>query len=268
MEIKHLENNSFPDSFYAISGTGKPVFFIHGFAEDHTIWNAVVREVCANYLCIIPFLPGCGHSALTSGEINMELLADFVYAILKQEHLESVAIFGHSMGGYISLALAEKHPRVFKLLSLVHSSAFADSPEKKQTRMDAVRHIQQHGKDAFIQLLIPKLYAEQTGHLENEKKRHREMAMQYSDEAIIKFYIAMANRRDQSKTLKDLHIPVQIITGDEDASLPLDQAIQQSQLSNVTKLDIFPQTGHTSYYEKPEALKKCIIDFLNDFYNI
>ena len=43
-------------------------------------------------------------------------------------------MIGHSMGGYITLAFAEKFPEKLKGLGLFHSTAYADSEEKKVGR--------------------------------------------------------------------------------------------------------------------------------------
>ena len=48
----------------------------------------------------------------------MELMAEAVHAVLKSERLRKVVIIGHSMGGYVGLAFAEKYPDMMKGLSL------------------------------------------------------------------------------------------------------------------------------------------------------
>jgi pimeloyl-ACP methyl ester carboxylesterase len=46
-------------------------------------------------------------------------------------------MLGHSMGGYITLAFAEKYPSLLTAFGLIHSTAFADSEEKKKTAKKA-----------------------------------------------------------------------------------------------------------------------------------
>ena len=48
-------------------------------------------------------------------------------------------MLGHSMGGYITLAFAEKYPEKLKAFGFVQSTAFADSEEKKQTRLRGIQ---------------------------------------------------------------------------------------------------------------------------------
>ena len=49
-----------------------------------------------------------------------------------------VIMIGHSMGGYITLAFAEKYPDLLTGFGLFHSTAFPDTEEKKATRRAAL----------------------------------------------------------------------------------------------------------------------------------
>ena len=57
---------------------------------------------------IIPDLPGSGSSQLCDEEMSMELLADFVFEIAAQENFQKIILLGYSMGGYLTMAFAEK----------------------------------------------------------------------------------------------------------------------------------------------------------------
>jgi pimeloyl-ACP methyl ester carboxylesterase len=60
-----------------------------------------------------------------------------------------ITMIGHSMGGYITLAFAEEYPQYLDSFGLFHSSAFADSEEKKAIRTKAIDFINDKGPDAF-----------------------------------------------------------------------------------------------------------------------
>jgi pimeloyl-ACP methyl ester carboxylesterase len=64
--------------------------------------------------------------------------ADCIHALLRHENISSCIMLGHSMGGYITLAFAEKYPLLLTGLGLIHSTAFADSEEKKKNRARAL----------------------------------------------------------------------------------------------------------------------------------
>ena len=136
------------DLFYHDSGEGEVVVLIHGFAEDREIWSGITAAL-TDYRVIVPDLPGSGASAL-SQPLSIESMAEAVTEILKSADIQQAVIIGHSMGGYIALAIAEKHAEMMKALGLFHSSAFADSEEKKNTRRKNIQFIRSHGSYEFL----------------------------------------------------------------------------------------------------------------------
>ena len=67
-------------------------------------------------------------------------------------------IIGHSMGGYITLAFAEKYPEYLNSFGLFHSTAYADTIEKKNTRMKGIEFINRHGAFEFLKTVVPNLF--------------------------------------------------------------------------------------------------------------
>src|SRR6187551_3701700 len=106
---------------YYTYGTGKPVMLIHGFGETAEVWKNQIEFLRDKFYLIIPELPGSGSDIID--DMSMEGIAEVMKEILAQEKIESSIIIGHSMGGYILLALAEKYPGLIKALGLFHSSA-------------------------------------------------------------------------------------------------------------------------------------------------
>jgi pimeloyl-ACP methyl ester carboxylesterase len=53
--------------FYRVEGKGRPVFLLHGFAEDGRIWEKQINALKEDNLLIIPDLPGSGQSEMLDG---------------------------------------------------------------------------------------------------------------------------------------------------------------------------------------------------------
>lgn len=120
--------------FYTDEGSGETIVLVHGFCEDGSIWNDFKKSLSKNFRVIVPDLPGYRKSTLPQHPLTIEWMADFVHAILEKGNVSNPIIIGHSMGGYITIALTEKHPNLPQKIGLFHSHAFADDEEKKKGR--------------------------------------------------------------------------------------------------------------------------------------
>ena len=80
---------------------------VHGFGEDHRVWDFQAAQLQKRFMLILPDLPGSGASQLNE-DVSMENLAECLHAILHEEKLDSIVMLGHRMGGYVTLAFVEK----------------------------------------------------------------------------------------------------------------------------------------------------------------
>lgn len=251
---------------YKIIGEGLTVILIHGFPQDGNMWQVIAPSLVQNARLIIPDLPGVGDSSLDvePSTLTMELLAECIYDICVAESIEKVVLVGHSMGGYVALAFAEKFSDMLAGLSLVHSSALADASEKIELRRKSIQIISKGGKKIFLQQMFPTLFGEsfkinQAERLENMISE----AINVKEESLVAFYHAIMNRVDRTSTLKSAQFPVQWIIGKEDHLVPMMVALQQSRLSMVTFVSLFSDCGHMSMLEQPEKLSIELKDFFN-----
>ena len=251
---------------YKTYGSGKGVVFIHGFGEDSSIWDEQVNFLQAHCRLLVPDLPGSGQSALLQQEpIGVEEYADCINALLNQEQVDSFILLGHSMGGYITLAFAEKYAGKLKGFGLVHSTAFADSEEKKASRQQGIRMINEYGAFAFLKNILPNLFSKdfKTNQLQKVTALV-EKSEAFSSKSLIQYYTAMMNRADRTAVLKNAVVPVLFVMGTEDTAAPLDDLLQQVTLPNMTHLHILENVGHMSMLEAPDELNNFLLKFINN----
>ena len=81
----------------------------------------------------------------------MENMAEVIKAICDEEGISRFALIGHSLGGYISLAFAEKYPDLLAGLGLFHSTAFPDDDKSAWgNRAKAIEAIKKNGAFEFL----------------------------------------------------------------------------------------------------------------------
>ena len=237
-------------------GEGQPILLLHGFMEDGSIWDRQVDYLKRGFRLLIPDLPGSGGSSLLPGETSMEDMADYVKAILDAEGIERCVMIGHSMGGYIALAFAEKFPDRLRAFGLFHSSAYPDSEGKKTIRRKSIEFIRKHGAPEFIRQSIPNLFAE------HYREEHPEIVAGLIDRhagfnpgSLIYYYNAMIDRPDRTQILKDFPGPVLFIIGDRDNAIPLADSLQQSHIPGLSYIHILENCGHVGMLEKSSSCK-------------
>ncbi|MDE3251567.1 MAG: alpha/beta hydrolase [Bacteroidota bacterium] len=263
---------------YRIIGEGKPVVLLHGFGETGHIWDeqiAFLKDFCC---LLIPDLPGSGASSLLrqkakvkiqkegsgSNDILMEDYADCIQALLLHQNIESCIMLGHSMGGYITLAFAEKYPGFLSAFGLIHSTAFADTDEKKKNRERGIALIAEFGAYAFLKNTTPNLFAERFKQKCPEKiNKLIEEGKAFTSEALQQYYRAMMLRPDRTHVLKGNPLPVIFVMGTEDIAAPMEDVLKQVSLPNISYIYVLPDTGHMGMWEAADELNRQLLAFIN-----
>ena len=253
--------------FYRVEGNGFPVVLLHGFGEDGTIWENLVAVLGKEYQVIVPDLPGSGASETVAiaEAATIEFYANALLAIVQHANIDRCILLGHSMGGYITLCFAEHYPQYLAAFGLIHSTAFADSEEKKQVRQRGIELIGSYGPFAFLKTTIPNLFGQQfkqqqPGAVDEliEKGKH------FTATALQQYYAAMMHRPDRTVILRNSGLPVLFVLGTEDVAAPLQDVMQQVHLPGVSYVHILEQTGHMGMLEQPEQLNQAVAGFVRD----
>jgi pimeloyl-ACP methyl ester carboxylesterase len=246
---------------YRVSGRGPAIVLLHGFGEDGSVWRNQF-DLFPQHCLVIPDLPGSGKSDLLDN-VSMESLARSVVAVLDAEEIEQCILIGHSMGGYITLAFADHHHERLNGLGLFHSSAYADSEEKKETRRKGIQFIQRYGGPEFLKTTIPNLYGPVS---KNERKElieeHLLSGHNFSAEALVSYYEAMIARPDRTHLLSMTHLPVLFMVGRHDTAVPFEDAMRQSHLPRLSYIHILEGSGHMGMVEEPEESNKALLSYI------
>ncbi|OQY92958.1 MAG: alpha/beta hydrolase [Sphingobacteriales bacterium UTBCD1] len=248
---------------YKISGTGNTAVLIHGFGEDGSIWKRQAGYLKDQFHLIIPDLPGSGTSGLISN-ISIEGMADMVNAILDNENISDCTVIGHSMGGYITLAFAEKYSSVLNGFGLFHSTSYADSEEKKANRRKSIEFIKQHGSFEFLKNITPNLFSPDSNKRFKKEINEFITSLRYfTPEALIAYYEAMIKRPDRSAQLTESPVPVLFVIGQYDTVIPINDLLQQSHLPSKAFIHILSESGHMGMMEESGKSNSVLENFLN-----
>lgn len=248
--------------FYTQKGKGKAVILLHGFLENHTIWEKFAEELSTTHRVITPDLAGHGKTPCFSEAHPMEMMAEGIFEILQAEKIKDCILVGHSMGGYVSLAFAEKYPDQVKGIVLMNSTAAADSIEKQKNREKAIRVVTANKAD-FIKVAIPNLFSARNRQTQTESiNQIVEKALLTPLCGIVAASRAMKIRKDRINLLTRLDVPKLYICGAEDTLIPTDEISQQAELVKANYQIV--EGGHMSYLESPHQTLSILKTFLNE----
>lgn len=238
-----------------MNATPPTLCLIHGHGFDATIWDDMVSHLPTNLVIIRPDI------SRETAYTTIDAYAEHVYAQLQRSDVTDVVLVGHSMGGYVALALAERYPDVVRGLVLFHSTAYADDDERRAARQETLAELERTGSSAFIEKTMPKVVADgfpQT-RIEALITRYRTLPA----EALSAGMKAIAGRPDRTQVLRNATFPILLLLGKQDQLISYEKNVQLASQSSRIDLISLDDSGHLSMVEQPAEAAQALTRWLN-----
>lgn len=257
--IMILEYKNIP-IYYSDQGKGKVVVLLHGFLETSSMWSDLVGEIETHHRIISIDLLGHGRTGCLGYIHTMEMMADAVVFVLDHLDIKTSVFIGHSMGGYVALALADAFPEKIHGLCLLNSTPFADSTERQINRDRAIKVVKKNHRN-FIRMSIVNLFspdnrAQFVGEIETIMLEAMEMPVQ----GIVAALEGMKIRKDRSDILNELEACKMIVLGCKDPVLEFDSLSEQLEELELEVVELLG--GHMSHIEDKYELTYIIKRFI------
>lgn len=242
------------------------LLFIHGFNGNKDNWNLLSAKLCKHYHIIALDLPSQGENPIDMDRnYTLSDQAESLYKITQALKLQKFILFGHSMGGGVSLYFTLKHPQNVKKLVLIDAVGAFTHKSFLQKRLEAgapnpllnICTTQQY-RD-FISLTMEKppfipdfLYAYMA---EIECKRSA------IDRKIFNQILTQAQLGTQ---LRQIVVKTLILWGRADRIISVKDSFTFRDLIPDSRLVIFDGIGHAPILEDAKAVAKRVIDFIDN----
>ncbi|MDO5978522.1 alpha/beta fold hydrolase [Flavivirga spongiicola] len=248
--------------FYTDKGKGNAIVLLHGFLENVSMWDTFIPTLSKKNRVICIDLLGHGKTECLGYIHTMELMAEIVQAILKHLKIRRSTFIGHSMGGYVALAYAEKNPDALKGLCLMNSTASADTLEKKKNRDRAIIAVKQNHK-RFIRMAISNLFRPKNRIIFSEKiKQLKKEALKTPLQGIVASLEGMKIRKDREALLHFTPFKKMLMISRKDPVLDYNTLISQTKNTDVEVVE-FPD-GHMSHIENEREFLRTIVHFIEN----
>jgi len=237
-------------SDHSDDGKGLPVVLMHGFANDHLLWREQVSPLAGRYRIVAVDLIGHGEGASADGKpVSMDAYADDVVATMDRLGIERAVVGGISLGGYVAMAMALRHPDRVIATVLANTRAIGDTPAQKTNRDKLAAAIAEKGGEAVVTAFADKPLRPDAP--EALKEEIRRMNRRQPKEGLISATLGMRDRPDRTPELARMRQPSLVITGTADVfippseSEPIHRGIAGSAYVNI------PGGGHLSCIDSP-----------------
>jgi len=233
---------------------------LHGYCEGTWVWKDLIPGL-EKHSSILAFdLPGFGESAGMPIPLSIEEIGKSIWRVCEDLGFDKPVLVGHSLGGYVALAMASLHPEKPAGLSLFHSTIFADTPEKKLNRDKVIRAVNEYGATPFLKTFSPGLFANPDG---GEAQWFSKKVAETPGSSIAAYAELMKQRPDRANDWQKLAFPLLVVAGRKDNIIDVPSSEKAIALNPRAQLEILEKSAHMGMLEEPEKSIAILIEFLS-----
>ena len=226
---------------YEVAGTGEPLVLVHGLAESTRVWYRNLPTLARSYRVYLVDLPGFGMMRKFHQHFNLLEAGAWLDGWMQAIGLETVSLVGHSMGGYVSMALAAAYPQKVKRLVLVDSIGIPFGLPVARLVPHALRAIRRTTPALWLRIGYDYLRAGPA------------MVMNASRQIVA---------LDASAVLASVRVPTLLIWGEYDDLVPFTLGRQLHGRLTGARLFVMQGANHFCMYERPHEFNQALLSFL------
>ncbi len=260
---------------YVTGGSGPPVVLLHGLGANSFTWRFVLPELARHYTVFAPDMLGCGASDKVGVDYSLEAMAGYVRGFMDAVGLAHAHVIGHSMGGGLALVFAQRHPARVDRLVLASSGGMGRDMHW------LLRISTLPGADGIIGALAsPRLRITQMSRRMELRRMRRldqtfdaqtpTMLDRFQSRETRQAFLSMlrgagglqGQRISALPLLADLAMPVLLLWGARDATIPVSHGLLAASLIPCAHLEVLPQCYHRPQLEAPQRFNELLLAFL------
>ena len=239
--------------------TNVPLVFLNAFPLDSEQWEPLLAVLDAPVGDIITFdAPGIGEMPASPEDPSLELIADAAVAAMREVTGSADALWvGCSMGGYVAMAVLERHPDAVAGIGLLATKAAADTEAVKARRLEAATAAMAHDGLVDPADTARGLLGAFSGERESLVEATTANLARQRGEGVAWGQLAMAARPSRLEVLRGADVPAFVARGDQDGLTSDDDAAAMADALGV-ELTRIGAAGHLLAMEAPEAVARLI----------
>jgi pimeloyl-ACP methyl ester carboxylesterase len=243
---------------YKVAGEGPAILILHGWGGSSDSWVEVQKILSQKgYKVVVPDLPGFGKSVTPPSSWGLEDYMKFVSEFVGKLGLERFFLLGHSFGGRIAVKFALVFPEEIKSLILCSSAGIKPKPGFKTRIIFSLARI----GNAVLAPKIMRRFKDSIRNLFYVFLRHKDYV---KADGTMKEIIKNVLAEDLLPEISRIKIKTLLIWGDKDRMVPLKYGYVFKEKIEFSRIEVFPQVGHSPHLEAPQKLSETILRFLKE----
>ena len=250
---------------YAEAGQGPPVIVLHGLWGGRNEWDRNIEVLAADFRMIVVDQIGFHGSDKPDVSYHNALLGQFLSGFIEAMDIPRATLMGQAMGANTATYMAVHYPHLVERLILVDGAGYRN-PNRDLAKPPSEQQLR------FYRIATGSTLSATQNFLKRRVFNKALVTESWAEEA---FTMWLRSARAIQGMLRDggdvteeemqtISVPTLIVWGQEDAVFPIRNADRLSlDIKGAIKV-VFPETGHLSQLEKPEAFNKIVRDFLFD----
>ncbi len=254
-------------------GQGPPLLLVHGTGSSAQTWRRLVPLLQNQFTIIIPDLPGHAQTQNPGAEnLTLPGMASALSALMKELAVEPMLVAGHSAGAAIAVRAVlnrELSPRAIvsfngALLPFTGVAGRIFSPLAKllvtQPWVPRLMTWRAGSRNAVAQLL------RDTGSrlAEEDIDIYARLFQDRDHVAATLTMMANWNLEPLARDMRDLAVPLFLITGDNDKAIPPADAERAAKIVQRGQVISLPGLGHLAHEERPDLAAGAIVRAASD----
>jgi 3-oxoadipate enol-lactonase len=245
-------------------GSGPAIVFSHGLLWSTAMWRFQVAAFRGRYRCIAYDHRGQGKSEVTASGYDMDTLAEDAVALIGQLGAAPVHFVGLSMGGFVGMRVAARHPELVRSLSLLETASDAEPwvSGRKYAAMSFLTRF--FGTGPFVPAVMKIMFAapfrEDAARAELREGMVREI-LANDPEGLRRAVRGVISRKPLAEAeLAKIRVPTLVVSGELDSAVVPARSMRTAASIPGAKFRSIPRAGHTSSVEEPEAVNRVLLE--------
>jgi pimeloyl-ACP methyl ester carboxylesterase len=236
---------------------GLPVLLLHGFTDSARSWSLIAPYLATGFRLVAPDLRGHGHSDKPEGCYTIPEMAHDVRLLIEELDFAPTNVVGHSLGGRLAQAVAERWPRIVGKIVLMSTSAVPR--ERRSWLWENIQALRDpiDPESAFIREWCSGVMPVDESFLTHVR---RESAAVPSRIWYSIHYEQIAY--DPSPLLQDISATTLILHGEQDSIATAEHQAHLKEAIVGAAFISLPGHGHNMHWEDPERVAGLIRTFL------